>query len=255
MGEFNTAACGGIPGISDTFAAAMWAVDYVFQLASVGYSGAYIHTREAGITYNILGPPVNGSDWAALPVYYAFLPVAEALRSVEGMYVLDLNLNNSTNTNSTVAGYGVYNSSSRDLANIVLFNFADQGSDEAKFAVPAMNTPNGSNNMVTQIWAKFLTAPSVKERSNISWSGKTLFGHSDGQFGNSDVSPDEEIDCTGGCSVEVPAPGIAVVWFNSTEKSQSTTGKRKTNSATPLSFTVRIMYILSVVAALLLYTA
>ena len=48
---------------------------------------------------------------------------------------------NSTNTNSTVAGYGVYNSSSGDLANIVLFNFADQGSDEAKFAVPAMDTP------------------------------------------------------------------------------------------------------------------
>lgn len=47
MSEFNSASCGGIPGISDTFAVgALWSIDYALQLASVGYTAAYIHTRE-----------------------------------------------------------------------------------------------------------------------------------------------------------------------------------------------------------------
>lgn len=232
MGEFNTASCGGIPGISDTFAATMWTVDYVLQMASVGYSAAYIHTREAGITYNVFDPPVNGSDWTTLPAYYSLLPVAEALRGDNGTYVLDLNINNSTAANSTTAGYGVYNGTSGQLINVVLFNFADQGTEPANFTIPALSNGSGAgSNATTLMLARYLVAPSVKEKTNISWGGKTIAGRTDGEMVDSGVAPDQEVDCKVSCAIQIPSPGIAVVWMNSADSVQQTAGEHQSNAA------------------------
>ena len=97
LGEFNSASCGGIPGVSDTFAATLWAMDYALQLASVGYSGAFIHTRERGVSYNLFDPPPNGDEsagWTTGSTYYALLPVAEALSSSSknGSYIKDMEI-------------------------------------------------------------------------------------------------------------------------------------------------------------------
>jgi hypothetical protein len=232
MGEFNTASCGGIPGISDTFAATLWTVDYVLQMATIGYSAAYIHTREAGITYNLFDPPVNGSDWTTLPAYYSLLTVTEALGGNGGSYVLDLDINNSSLANSTTAGYGVYNGTTGQLSNIVLFNFADQGSTAAKVAIPAQGGGSASGeNGTTQVLARYLVASSVHEKTNISWGGKTLAGRTDGKFVDSGTSPDVEMDCTSGCTIDIPSPGMTVVWMNSADGNHQSTGEPKANRA------------------------
>ena len=65
MDEFNSASCGGIPE-SGMFGIALWSADYALQLAAVGYSGAYLHTRERGVTYNLFDPPdapAGGPGW------------------------------------------------------------------------------------------------------------------------------------------------------------------------------------------------
>ncbi|RYP20309.1 hypothetical protein DL765_002872 [Monosporascus sp. GIB2] len=43
MGETNSVSCGGRSGISDTFGAALWGVDYVLLDAAVGISKTYFH--------------------------------------------------------------------------------------------------------------------------------------------------------------------------------------------------------------------
>ncbi|KAI0541911.1 glycoside hydrolase superfamily [Xylaria digitata] len=43
MGETNSASCSGKSGISDTFGAALWAVDYVLTAASIGIRKVYFH--------------------------------------------------------------------------------------------------------------------------------------------------------------------------------------------------------------------
>ncbi|KAI0483903.1 glycoside hydrolase superfamily [Xylaria cf. heliscus] len=43
MGETNSASCSGRSGISDTFGAALWAVDYVLTAASIGFRKVYFH--------------------------------------------------------------------------------------------------------------------------------------------------------------------------------------------------------------------
>jgi hypothetical protein len=43
--ELNSVTCGGLRGVSDTFATALWAPDALFQLVKAGVDGANIHVR------------------------------------------------------------------------------------------------------------------------------------------------------------------------------------------------------------------
>ncbi|KAH7931207.1 hypothetical protein BV22DRAFT_1101178 [Leucogyrophana mollusca] len=211
MSEFNTASCGGIPGLSDTFGAALWIVDYALQLATAGYTAAYLHTREPGISYNIVQPPytANGT-WDTGAPYYALLTVAEALRSPgNGSYVQDLNIDDSvTNTSATSAGYAVFDAESSALHTLVIFNFANDSSIES-FDLPANITGGGKNTTVT---VKYLAAPNVNEKTTITWGGETLAGVGNGILIPSSGAPNVQLDCAQGCTVNVTGPSAAVVF-------------------------------------------
>ena len=53
MFETNTASCGGFPGISDSFGAALWGLDYGMQLAYSNFSGALMHMGGQNVYYNV----------------------------------------------------------------------------------------------------------------------------------------------------------------------------------------------------------
>jgi hypothetical protein len=53
MFETNTASCGGFPGISDSFGAAMWGLDYGLQMAASNFSGALFHVGGQNVYYNV----------------------------------------------------------------------------------------------------------------------------------------------------------------------------------------------------------
>ncbi|KAK7447749.1 hypothetical protein VKT23_014007 [Stygiomarasmius scandens] len=52
MFETNTASCGGFPGISDSFGAALWGIDYSLQMAYANFSGALFHVGGQNVYYN-----------------------------------------------------------------------------------------------------------------------------------------------------------------------------------------------------------
>ena len=53
MFETNTASCGGFPGISDTYGAALWSVDYALQLAYANFTHGMLHTGGQNVFYNV----------------------------------------------------------------------------------------------------------------------------------------------------------------------------------------------------------
>lgn len=53
MFETNTASCGGFSGLSDSFAAAMWTVDYALTLAYGNFSYALFHVGGQSDFYNV----------------------------------------------------------------------------------------------------------------------------------------------------------------------------------------------------------
>lgn len=237
MTEFNSASCGGIPGISNTFAVgSLWTIDYALQLASVGYSAAYIHTREQGISYNLFDP--SPGSWATNPPYYALLAVAEALQSKNGSKVVDLDIMGSrTDLNATVSGYAVYDAIDSSVQQFVLFNYDNTTSASASsvsFSLPSSSFKSGSSNAIT---VKYLTAVSMAETTNISWGGETLRGVGDGKLvkaADSWAASNVQIDCTKGCAVNVPAPGMAIVFAGAAPVSNNTTNTT-TGAAKPSS--------------------
>jgi hypothetical protein len=72
LDELGSASCGGKPGVSNTFASALWMLDTLFSLARVGVDGVNVHTFP-GAAYAPFN--VNGS---AYPEYYGMLMFTRA---------------------------------------------------------------------------------------------------------------------------------------------------------------------------------
>ncbi|KAG5730384.1 hypothetical protein E4T56_gene11605 [Termitomyces sp. T112] len=282
MSEFNSASCGGVPTVSDTFAVGtLWTIDYALQMASVGYTAAHVHTRERGISYNLFTPTQGSTgDWVTNPPYYALIATAEILQINDsaGGVVVDLNIANSQNDkNATVAGYAIYDSKGSTVERFVLFNYANvsnfptESAAAATFALPT-NAFSGSK---TGAVVKFLSASGLSEKFNIAWGGQSLVGVGNGTLKDNDASwavPNQRMDCTKGCSVNVPAAAMAVVFVGGTNKlntaSTPTNGTQTTSSSTqlasssqsssaqgnktgPLSITSPVLIVLSLVGSLL----
>ncbi|KAJ3986343.1 hypothetical protein F5890DRAFT_1007130 [Lentinula detonsa] len=215
MSEFNSASCGGIPGISDTFAVGtLWSIDYALQLASIGYTAAYIHTREQGISYNLVTPPniseIDTGSWTTDPPFYALIVTAEILSSSNGTTVTDLNV--STDVNATIGGYAIYDATNSSLNRIVLFNY---GTDSMDFTLPSGAKATNSQNALV----KYLSASSVTEKYNIAWGEQTFLGVTDGKPVSVNASHDwaysnQNLDCSNGCNITVPGPSLAVVFLD-----------------------------------------
>ena len=62
MTEGNTCFRGGKPGVSDVFAATLWAADYMLTLASLGYAGVNLHGGDGQMVANSLGGKLPGDD-------------------------------------------------------------------------------------------------------------------------------------------------------------------------------------------------
>lgn len=80
MTETNSASCGGMPGVSNAFAAALWGLDYAFSLAEGGFVNVGLHSsyRPGGSSYNPIdtyGQQDSSGRWhyrnVVEPLYYA----------------------------------------------------------------------------------------------------------------------------------------------------------------------------------------
>jgi Glycosyl hydrolase family 79 C-terminal beta domain len=79
LGELNSASCRGRLGVSNTFASALWALDTMFNMASVGVDGVNIHTLP-GAPYELATYTQFPGAWQAFvhPEYYGLLMFAQA---------------------------------------------------------------------------------------------------------------------------------------------------------------------------------
>lgn len=78
--ELNAVSCGGQAGVSNTFAAALWALDTLFEAANVGVDGVNIHTRPQGLN-SLFTVQDDAGAWQAhvSPEYYGLMLFAQAV--------------------------------------------------------------------------------------------------------------------------------------------------------------------------------
>jgi hypothetical protein len=80
LDEMNAVSCGGQQGVSDTFATALWSVDFLFQLAKIGVSGVNINSVPGSINSPFSFLDGGNRPWTATvrPLYYGMQLFADA---------------------------------------------------------------------------------------------------------------------------------------------------------------------------------
>lgn len=227
MFETNTASCGGFPGISDSLGAALWAIDYGLQMAASNFSHALLHVGGQDVYYNpFTPPPTNQSSyhqWTIGPIFYSVLAVSETLGSTNTSRVIDLYANGN---NDYTPGYAIYENGA--LARLALLNFMTDpsGANDYNATVSFSGGVAGQPSAVpAQVYVKYLLAPSVGEKFNITWAGQTFGGQfsSDGRLQGSQHVETVPCDQTANtCTVTVPAPGFALVFMSNSALGEST---------------------------------
>lgn len=89
MTEGNTCYSGGKPGVSDVFAAALWAADYMLLLASLGYAGVNLHGGSGKEVANSLGGTLPGEKLMADPTAPHPRPFYTPIAEMDGKYVAE----------------------------------------------------------------------------------------------------------------------------------------------------------------------
>jgi hypothetical protein len=77
--EMNSVTCGGEPGVSDSFASALWSLDTMFAMASVGVDGVNLHTVPNG-TNELFAFKLLQGKWQGYvhPDYYGLMMFEQA---------------------------------------------------------------------------------------------------------------------------------------------------------------------------------
>ncbi|KAJ7745669.1 glycoside hydrolase family 79 protein [Mycena metata] len=247
MMETNSASCGGFPGVSNSFGSALWALDYGLQLAYSNFTTALLHVGGQGVYYNpFTPPPTNQStfrDWTIGPIYYSVLAVAEAFGTSNQSRIIDLAMNGN---NTFTPGYAIYDGAV--LARLALFNYVSDSTGAsaytATFAIGggATGQPNGTP---AQVKVKYLLAPSVSSKDNITWAGQT-FGsafESDGRLTGTEQIQTVTCKSDNTCDIKVPSPGFALVFLTDTSTDAETYADVKTFPTTALTKTINTLTI------------
>ncbi len=89
MTEGNTCYRGGKPGMSDVFAASLWAADYLLTLASLGYAGVNLHGGEGKMVADSLGGTLPGELLMKDPKEPHPRPFYTPIADIDGKFVAE----------------------------------------------------------------------------------------------------------------------------------------------------------------------
>jgi Glycosyl hydrolase family 79 C-terminal beta domain len=156
--ELNSASCEGAPGVSDTFASALWALDTLFNLASVGVDGVNFHMLP-GSAYQLFSVSQTAAGtWQAVvhPEYYAVLMFEQAFPPDASLLPVSA-AGGPVKIWATVASDGTIH--------VVVINKDTTAEHTVRLTTP---TP------ATQATVETLTAPSASSTSGVTLGGQTF---------------------------------------------------------------------------------
>jgi len=152
--EFNSVTCGGVAGVSNTFATALWAPDTAFELIRAGVQGIYLHARQ----YAINDPfTFDARGLRARPLLYGLILFARTLGPDSQLVPVQCQENRSSHLKAWAVEV------SQDTLHVLLL---DKGPTSLSIS---LNLPATSNATVQR-----LLAPSPTSRSGVTLGGQHL---------------------------------------------------------------------------------
>ena len=191
--ETNSFCGGGKPGVSDTFCSALWALDFLFKLASAGAAGVNMETglNQLGFisSYSPIGDDQHGS-YSAKPEYYGLLAFAQAAGQGRLATV------KCDASESNLAGYAVVDAN-RDMRVIVINKDVSREAD-VKIAV---SRPTRNGHLMR------LTAPSLQSKEGVKLGGAPVDA-----MGRWKAASTEKVEATDkGYHIRIPAISAAII--------------------------------------------
>ena len=187
--EVNSVTCGGLVGVSNTFATALWAPDALFELMRAGVSGVNVHGRTDAINAAF---KLTGDGLAARPLLYGLIAFRRMLGTGPATLV---SVRESARSAQHIKVWAVRDSGALHVIAI------DKG---PRPATVELRTP-GDDESAT---VARLTAPSASATSHVTLGGQWLdrAGRWRGTPSTQTISP-----VHGGYRVEVPRFSAALV--------------------------------------------
>jgi Glycosyl hydrolase family 79 C-terminal beta domain len=157
--EFNSVTCGGVAGVSDSFATALWAPGALFEMLSAGVASADLHLRTTPINAPFV---YDGGGVDVRPLLYGLILFQRMLGP-------DAQLANSTVTDDAKLGLSAWAVQvAGDRLNVLLLDKDPRG------ARVRLDVPAGTDATV-----QTLTAPSANASSDVTLDGQQLDAQAD----------------------------------------------------------------------------
>ncbi|KZT13293.1 glycoside hydrolase family 79 protein [Laetiporus sulphureus 93-53] len=202
LGETNSVACHGAPGVSNTAGAALWMIDHTLFSSTFGISELYFH-EGIGYKYNFLQPiTLNYStiDGSILdppepphiqPPYYGGLVVDTLVGNSGAASIVELDVPENDTT-----GYAVYESGTLARAVFVNLNAWTTNSTGTR---PVVHIDlDFAFGVVSSASARRLVINYADDTSNLTWAGQSYEESSDisptGQLVLEDINVEEGLD-------------------------------------------------------------
>jgi hypothetical protein len=197
-GEMNSVSCGPARGSANTFASALWALDTMFAMASVGLDGVNIHTYSGYI-----GQPFtitrSGSRWLSYvtPEYYGLLMFAQA--APPGSRLLGVS---GTSPTGTIRAWATRTPSGQ--THVVLINDSTEEPQSLTLHMP------GAAGAAT---VERLEAPSVHSKLGVTIGGRTFGGQTTTGLLSGRSHLERIVASAGTYRVSLPAASAAMLTF------------------------------------------
>ncbi|KIY54080.1 hypothetical protein I307_06599 [Cryptococcus deuterogattii 99/473] len=209
--EGNSYANHGQPGTSNTAESAIWGVDWMLQLASMGIERMHFH-HGVGYRYNFFQPVATDADFNdglnltsrahILPLYHAALIVNEAIGTNNNSYVAEI-----STANDNVVTYGIWEN--EDLVRMVVANTevyttdneaAQQGRNKTDVKLVGAEGRNAT--------VKRLFVPQTTAMRGLTWAGQS--------FDTEDGKPTGQVtqESLNNGVLEIEASSVALISFN-----------------------------------------
>lgn len=178
--EMASAGPVGLQGISDTFGAALWTLNFFLYAASLNISAIGIH-----MTANSYAAPwqpntVNGVEQHVRPSYYAFAAFAQLLGNCNGTARVAEFLGNQSN----IRAYGIYGNDTLRSIIMINSNLVNDTSSNSSGVTFDLNIPELKNQV---LYLSTLTAGGANFTTGTTWNGLT-YSDSDGSSSGDSVS-------------------------------------------------------------------
>ncbi|PCH41758.1 glycoside hydrolase family 79 protein [Wolfiporia cocos MD-104 SS10] len=177
LGETNSIACHGAPGVSNTAGAALWAIDYTLFASTIGIRELYFH-EGIGYKYNFLQPvtlynsTIDGSplDPPApphiQPPYYGGLVIDTFVGSSGSAQIVELDV-----ADNNTSGYAAFEDG--QLARAVFVNLHAWVTNSTGTRPVVHINLDFANGTATQATARRLVIQHADDTANLTWAGQS----------------------------------------------------------------------------------